>query len=97
MEYPYPILDAPDKMANYLTDNVRLQNFLTTFLTIKDETERKKYEADFWQLVKDLPLEEQASIKSANEQISQRMYSRMNSIIVDVHNSMKKPLTLAVV
>ena len=97
MEYPYPILDAPDKMANYLTDNIRLKNFLTTFLTIKDEVERKTYEANFWQVVNDLPLEEQASIKLANEQISQRMYSRMNSIIVDVNNSMKKPLTLVVV
>ena len=97
MKYPYPILDAPDKMANYLTDNVRLKNFLTTFLTIKDEVERKTYEANFWQVVNDLPLEEQTSIKLANEQISQRMYSRMNSIIVDVNNSMKKPLTLAVV
>jgi hypothetical protein len=96
MEYPYPILDAPDKMANYLTDNVRLQNFLTSFLTIKNEAERKNYEADFWQLVKGLPLEEQASINLANEQISQRMYSRLNSIIVDVNNSLKKPLTLEV-
>jgi hypothetical protein len=97
MEYPYPILDAPEKMANYLTDNIRLRNFLSHFLTIKDEAERKTYEADFWQVVENLPLEEQASIKLANEQVSLRLFSRMNSIIVDVNHSIKKPLTLEVV
>jgi hypothetical protein len=78
------ILDTPQKMAQYSTDNGHLQAFYVQLLQIKDADARKAFSKDFWLAVDALPLDEKAAIKAAQAQVAQRLYNRMGSIIVDL-------------
>jgi hypothetical protein len=78
------ILDTPEKMAQYSTDNGHLQAFYVQLLQIKEEEARKAFSEIFWSEVDMLPLNEKTAIKAAQSQIAQRLYSRMGSILVDL-------------
>ncbi len=78
------ILDTPQKMAEYSTDNSHLQSFYQQLLQIKNVDERKAFSKVFWSEVDKLPQDEKAAIKAAQSQIAQRLYNRMGSIIADL-------------
>jgi hypothetical protein len=80
------IFDSPQKMAAYLTDNPQLQDFFETFLSIKNPEERKAFEVRFWAYVTQLPAIEQVRIRAANAKITQRLYDRMGSMIIEIHH-----------
>ncbi len=76
----YTILfETPQKMAAELTDNPQLQDFLSTFLSIKDHDERQVFENRFWTKVTQFPAAEQAQIRASNERVSQRLSERLSS------------------
>jgi hypothetical protein len=77
------LFDTPQNMAAELTDNPELQDFLETFLTIKNLDERKAFESRFWSKVTQFPSSEQAAIRASNERISQRLSEKMNQIAPD--------------
>jgi hypothetical protein len=78
------ILDSPQKMSHYLTDNALLEAHLTKFLALTTDTEREISEKNFWLFVETLSPKEQAEVKEAKKKITQRLYDRMGSIIVDL-------------
>jgi hypothetical protein len=78
------ILDTPEKMANYATDNSHLQTFYLQLLQIKDADERTAFSKAFWLKVDQLDADERTAVKAAQSNIAQRMYDRMGSIIVDL-------------
>ena len=82
--------DTPQKMAADLTDNPQLQDFLATFLSIKDVEERQSFENRFWSKVTQFPSAEQAQIRASNAQISQRLSARMNRMAPERDNSFKR-------
>jgi hypothetical protein len=77
------LFDTPQKMASELTDNPQLQDFLETFLSIKNLDERKAYESRFWSKVMQFPSSEQAAIRASNERISQRLSEKMSHLAPD--------------
>ena len=82
--------DSPQQMAAYLTDNPHLQDFFETFLSIKNLDERKDFEIRFWAYVTQLPAIEQVRIRAANTKITQRLYDRMGSVIIEIHQAIAK-------
>ncbi len=84
------ILDTPEKMAHYATDNSHLQAFYLQFLQIKDADERAAFRKDFWLKVEQLDADERAAIKAAQSMIAQRLYNRMGSTIVDIGKIVNK-------
>ena len=74
-------LETPLKMAQYLTDNRRLQEHLTQFLSIDDAAEREICEDQFWINSLKLPEQEQADLKQAKAHIAQRLLDRTGSVI----------------
>jgi hypothetical protein len=74
------LFDTPQNMAAELTDNPELQDFLETFLTIKNLDERKAFENRFWSKVTQFPSSEQAAIRASNERISQRLSEKMSHL-----------------
>jgi hypothetical protein len=79
-----PILDTPEKMAHYATDNSHLQAFYLQFLQIKDADERAAFSKVFWLKVEQLDADEQTAIKVAQSHIAQRLYDRMGSSITEL-------------
>ena len=79
--YLFDTLETPLKMAQYLTDNRRLQAHLTQFLAIEAEAERKIYDDQFWANILELPEQEQLDLKQAKAQITQRLLDRTGSVI----------------
>ena len=77
------LFDTPQKMAADLTDNPQLQDFLETFLTIKNVDERKAYENRFWSKVTQFPSSEQAAIRASNERVSARLSEKMSALTPD--------------
>jgi hypothetical protein len=74
----YSILfETPQKMAAELTDNPQLQDFLETFLSIKNADERQNFENRFWSKVTQFPASEQAAIRASNERIEQRLSEKI--------------------
>ena len=89
------ILDTPQKMAEYSTDNSHLQVFYMQLLQIKNADDRKAFSKAFWLNVEQLNIDEKTAIKTAQSAIAQRLYSRMGSIIVDLKKmEAKKELVL---
>jgi hypothetical protein len=84
------ILDTPEKMAHYATDNSHLQAFYLQLLQIKDADERTAFSKAFWLKVEQLHADEKSAIKAAQSKIAQRMYDRMGSIIVDLNKMVNK-------
>ena len=84
------ILDTPEKMAHYATDNSHLQAFYLQFLQIKDVDERATFRKNFWLKVAQLDADEQIAIKAAQSMIAQRMYDRMGSTILDIGKIVNK-------
>jgi hypothetical protein len=84
------LFDTPQKMAAELTDNPQLQDFLETFLSIKNLDERKAYENRFWSKVTQFPSSEQAAIRASNERISQRLSEKMSSLAPDSSPSINR-------
>lgn len=83
------LFDTPQKMAADLTDNPQLQDFLETFLSIKDLEERKTFENRFWSKVTQFPSAEQAEIRACNARITQRLSDRMHTVTSDRVSSYK--------
>ena len=79
--YLFDTLETPLKMAQYLTDNRRLQAHLTQFLAIEAEAEREIYHDQFWANTLELPEQEQLDLKQAKAQIPQRLLDRTGSVI----------------
>jgi hypothetical protein len=79
MEKYVNLFDTPQKMAAELTDNPQLQDFLETFLTIKNADERQSYENNFWSKVTQFPSSEQAAIRASNARISQRLSDKIGT------------------
>ena len=75
------ILDTPQAMATYITDNAILQEFLTQFLQLKEEDQRDSFEKLFWEKLKTEAPEVQAEVKKAYSKLAQRLYDRMGSIL----------------
>lgn len=75
------ILDTPQEMAKYMTDNAILQEFLLQMLQISDEKKRAAFELKFWNKVKKLSPEIQAEVNAAHSKLAQRVYDRMGSIL----------------
>jgi hypothetical protein len=89
------ILDTPQKMAEYSTDNSHLQAFYAQLLQIKDADDRKAFSKSFWLTVDALPSHEKAAVKAAQSQIAHRLYDRMGSIVVELGKlTTKKELVL---
>lgn len=84
------LFDTPQNMAAELTDNPELQDFLETFLTIKNLDERKAFENRFWSKVTQFPSSEQAAIRASNERISQRLSAKMSHLAPDSSLSFNK-------
>ena len=80
------IFDSPQKIAAYLTDNPHLQDFFDTFVSIQNPEERRAFEVRFWAYVTQLPAIEQVRIRAANAKITQRLYDRMGSMIIEIHH-----------
>jgi hypothetical protein len=74
-------LDSPQKLANYVTDNARLQVFFMQYLSLTSIEDKKKYEENFWSKVESLPIKEQEEIKKAHHQSLQRLLDRTGSVI----------------
>lgn len=83
MEKLTVLFDTPQKMAAELTDNPQLQDFLETFLSIKNSEERKAFENGFWSKVTQFPSSEQAAIRASNERISERLSEKMSGFAPD--------------
>ena len=77
-------MDSTEKMAAYLTDNAFLQRYYEIFLSIKDDSERKKWETQFWQEVTHLSEQEQDAVRQAHKKVSQRLYDRMGGLLATV-------------
>jgi hypothetical protein len=77
------LFDTPHNMASELTDNPQLQDFLETFLSIKNLDERKNFETRFWSKVTQFPSAQQAAIRSSNERISERLSEKMSHFAPD--------------
>jgi hypothetical protein len=84
------LFDTPQNMASELTDNPQLQDFLETFLSIKNLDERKAYENRFWSKVTQFPSSEQAAIRASNERISQRLSEKMSGFAPDSFQGMNR-------
>jgi hypothetical protein len=81
MEKYTSFFDAPQTVAADLTDNPQLQDFLETFLSIKNQDERQSFESKFWSKVTEFPSAQQAAIRESNERMSQRLTERFGSNI----------------
>ena len=75
------LVEYPQQMACFLTDNAYLQKFYETLLFLKDEAERRTYEMQFWDDVDRMPGAEQAAIRRAYNQLSQKLSERTGSIL----------------
>ncbi len=73
MEKYTSLFDTPQQVAADLTDNPQLQDFLETFLSIKNQDERQSFENKFWSKVTQFPSAEQAAIRASNARMSQRL------------------------
>ena len=73
-------LDTPQKLAHYLTDNVRLQLHLVSFLSTKNDDKRNQIDIDFWAYVETLSELEKTELKQAKKQIALRMLDRTSSV-----------------
>ena len=81
MEKYTSLFDTPQTLAADLTDNPQLQDFLETFLSIKNQDERQSFESKFWSKVTEFPSAQQAAIRESNERMSQRLNERFGGNI----------------
>jgi cytidylate kinase len=75
-------LDTPQKLAYYLTDNMRLQTHLAAFLALTSDKDRAILEKDFWLLASTLSQKEQKELKDAKAKVAQRMLDRTSSTLL---------------
>jgi cytidylate kinase len=75
-------LDTPQKLAYYLTDNVRLQTHLAAFLALTSDKDRAILEKKFWIFASTLPQKEQKELKDAKAKVAQRMLDRTSSTLL---------------
>ena len=74
-------LDSPQKLANYVTDNTRLQVFFAHYMALKNIEDKKQFEKSFWEKVSTLSKKEQTEIRQAHRQSLQRLIDRTGSVI----------------
>ena len=75
-----------NKLVNRLTDNEALKTYYTLLLMADTPSEKEAVDARFWQKFDELPIDEQASMRTALQKVEKKLLAETK----DLHQEVKQ-------